>query len=361
MADRFFQGYVYQLQGSISRTFGVIKNKEIVSCSNQELIGHSKPVMKMNQKHLGDECFVIENDTYRIFYENSFVKYFIFVEGADTAARDYVTILSTCFTAMNSYFEKKYDRHLFYKNMFLENYLREDINVHANMLKIPLLKARVVFLLRFPKVETGWDLSGLAARMEKPEKYEIMMMTETDVVLIAETGTNISHNELEEMGEVFRQRAFELFQCRPVVGIGSVVIDIRQLTESYRESLYVQELLYLFEGKRNVIDYNRLGIKRLIYQLPLPLCEKYLREVFVKGSFESLETETMETVNCFFKNNLNVSETARQLFIHRNTLMYRLEKVKKLTGLDLRIFDQAIIFKLAIVIYRHFKYKERLQ
>lgn len=358
MADRFFQGYVYQLQGSIPRTFGIIKNKEIVSCSNQEMIGRSKSLTLMNQKHVGDECFITENDTYRIFYENSFVKYFVFVEGTDAVAGDYATILSVCFTGMNFYFEKKYNRHLFYKNMFLENYLAEDINVHANMLKIPLLKARVVFLLRFSQAEAGWDLSRLTQQMEKPQKYEIMTMTETDVVLIAETGTNISPEELARMGETFRQAALKLFQAQPVVGIGSVVIDIRQLTESYREALYALELLYLFEGKRNVIDYNRLGIKRLIYQLPLPVCEKYLHEVFIKGSFESLETETMETVDCFFKNNLNVSETARQLFIHRNTLMYRLEKVKKLTGLDLRIFDHAIIFKLAVVIQRHMKYKE---
>ena len=134
--------------------------------------------------------------------------------------------------------------------------------------------------------------------------------------------------------------------------------DIRQLTESYKESLYVLALLYLFEDGTTVIHYNHLGINRLIYQLPLPLCERYLNEVFIKGSFASLEEETLETVKCFFSNDLNVSETARQLFIHRNTLMYRLEKIKRLTGLDIRIFDQAIIFKLAMVIYRHVKYKE---
>ena len=358
MADRFFQGYVYQLQGSIPRTFGVLHNGEIVSCSNQELIGQCKPPAQSDRRHAGEDCFVIKNDTYRVFYKNSFVTYMVFVEGVDSAAEDYATILAVCFTGMKSYFEEKYNRSLFYKNLFLENYLPEDIGVRASMLRIAVMKARAVFLLRFPRIDGGWDLSSLTKRMEKPEKYELVAMTETDAIVIAETGTNISHRDLEALGTVFQQAAFELFGCRPIVGIGSVVIDIRQLADSYRESLYVLALIYLFEGKRTVIDYNHLGINRLIYQLPLPLCEKYLNEVFLRGGFESLETETMDTVDCFFKNNLNVSETARQLFIHRNTLMYRLEKVKKLTGLDLRVFDHAIIFKLAVVIHRHLKYKE---
>ena len=357
MADRFFQGYVYQLQGSIPRTFGVIDNKEIVSCSNQELIGNRNSFQLMSFRAAENECFFAGNNTYRIFYENSFVKFAVFVEGTDQVAREYATILSVCFTGMKSYFEEKYNRHLFYKNLFLENILPEDINVRANMMKIPLLKPRAVFLLRFPKTDAKWDLSLLLSGMEKPGKYEIFSMTETDVILIAETRSNTSREELDDMGFYFRKAASELFGSPPVVGIGSIVADIRKLAESYKESVYVLTLLYLLEEKTSVVNYNRLGINRLIYQLPLPLCEAYLKEVFVKGSFQTLEEETLETVKCFFGNNLNVSETARQLFIHRNTLMYRLEKVKKLTGLDVRIFDHAVIFKLAMVIHRHVEYK----
>lgn len=172
MADRFFQGYVYQLQGSISRTFGVIDNKEIVSCSNQEMIGNRNSFNLMSWRSLENECFVVGNNTYRIFYENNFVKFAVFVEGADKTAEEYATILSVCFTGMKSYFEEKYDRHLFYKNLFLENILPEDINVRANMLKIPLLKPRVVFLLRFPRVDPKWDLGMLLSGEEKPGKYE---------------------------------------------------------------------------------------------------------------------------------------------------------------------------------------------
>lgn len=358
MADRFFQGYVYQLQNSISRTFGVIDNREIISCSNQELIGQKNTFNLMSRTNEENDGFIAGKNTYRIFYENSLVKFAVFVEGIDKEAKDYATILSVCFTGMKSYFEEKYNRHLFYKNLFLENILSEDVNVRANMLKIHLLKPRAVFLLRFEHVDAQWELNHLFLAMDRPGKYEILSMTETDVIIIAEVRSNTSREDLENMGAYFQKKAEELFGVLPVVGIGSIVTDIRQLTESYKESLYVLELLYLFEDGTTVLHYNHLGINRLVYQLPLPLCERYLNEVFIKGSFASLEEETLETVKCFFSNDLNVSETARQLFIHRNTLMYRLEKIKRLTGLDIRIFDQAIIFKLAMVIYRHVKYKE---
>lgn len=358
MADRFFQGYVYQLQERIPRTFGVINNNEIVSCSNQEMIGAKTAFDLMKVERSEGKCFVVGETTYCIFYENAFIKFAVFVYGKDKTAEDYATILAVCFTSMKSYFEEKFDQHIFYKNMFLENILEEDIYVRANMLKISVLKPRVVFLLRFPYVNSQWNLNEFLLSMDKPSKYEMFTMTETDIVLIAETKSNSSREEVSKMGKLFQKKAQELFGAVPVVGIGSIVTDIRQLSDSYKESLYVLALLYLFEGKQTVINYNSLGINRLIYQLPLSLCESYLKEVFIKGSFETIELEVLDTVNCFFENNLNVSETARQMYVHRNTLMYRLEKIKKLTGLDVRVFDEAMIFKLAMVIYKHVKYKK---
>lgn len=358
MADRFFQGYVYQLQGSIPRMFGVIDNKEIVSCSNQEMIGQKNSFDLMKKQNGENDCFFVKDMTYRIFYENSFVKFAAFVEGKDKEAQNYATILAVCFTGTKAYLEEKYDRALFYKNLFLENIHGEDVNVRASILKIVLIKPRAVFLLRFQKADPNWNLNSLLAGEERPEKYEVFPMTETDILLIAETRSNTGWETLEEMGYRFREIAGTEFGQLPVVGIGSVVTDIRQLAESYKESLYMLSLLYLFQKGETVISYNHLGINRLIYQMPVSLCESYLREVFIKGGFDSFEPETLETINCFFENNLNVSETARQLFIHRNTLMYRLKKVKKLTGLDIRVFDDAIIFKLAMVIYRHLEYKK---
>ena len=358
MADRFFQGYVYQLQESIPRTFGVTDSKEIVSCSNQEWIGQRNSFNLMEQNVEENESFIVNENTYRVFYQNHLVRFAVFVEGTDQVAEDYVTILAVCFTGMKPYFEEKYNRPLFYKNLFLENILPEDIHVRANMLKIHLLKPRTVFLLRFQKTDASWDWNALLQGLEKPARYEVFSMTETDILVIAEVRSNTTREELDELGEYFQQSAEQLYGENPAVGIGEIVTDIRQLSDSYKQCVYALALLYLFEEKSSVINYAHLGINRLIYQLPLPLCERYLREVFIKGSFEQMEAETLDTIQCFFENNLNVSETARQLYIHRNTLMYRIEKVRKFTGLDVRNFDQAIIFKLAMVIHKHVKYKE---
>jgi ABC-type sugar transport system permease subunit len=109
----------------------------------------------------------------------------------------------------------------------------------------------------------------------------------------------------------------------------------------------------IFESEKNIVDYNHLGIGRLIYQLPTTLCRLFLNEVFREGVFETIDSETMITIQKFFENNLNVSETSRQLFIHRNTLVYRLDKIQKITGMDLRKFDDAIYFKVAMMVKRY--------
>jgi carbohydrate diacid regulator len=137
------------------------------------------------------------------------------------------------------------------------------------------------------------------------------------------------------------------------IGIGTVVDNIREIGRSFKEAQTALQIGEIFESEKNIIDYNKLGIGRLIYQLPPTLCRLFLKEVFKDGAFEALDSETMNTIVKFFENNLNVSETSRQLFVHRNTLVYRLDKIQKITGLDLRLFDDAIIFKVAILVKKY--------
>ena len=138
-----------------------------------------------------------------------------------------------------------------------------------------------------------------------------------------------------------------------IVGVGTVAANIDELNNAYKEAQIALEVGKVFEEGKDVLNYDSLGIGRLIYQLPIKLCELFLQEVFKKGSIASLDDETILTINKFFENDLNVSETSRQLFVHRNTLVYRLEKIMKLTGLDLRKFDQAIVFKVAMMVYKY--------
>ena len=143
------------------------------------------------------------------------------------------------------------------------------------------------------------------------------------------------------------------FYTRATVGIGTAVVGVKDLARSFKEAQVALEVGKVFDTDKVIVSYDNLGIARLIYQLPTTLCETFLREVFKRGSIESLDQETLFTIQKFFENNLNVSETSRKLFVHRNTLVYRLEKIKKLTGLDLREFDHAIVFKIALMVKKY--------
>ena len=143
------------------------------------------------------------------------------------------------------------------------------------------------------------------------------------------------------------------FYTHAVVGIGTCVTGIKDLARSFKEAQVALEVGKVFDIEKSITNYDNLGIARLIYQLPTTLCEMFLKEVFKKSSMDALDQETLFTIQKFFENNLNVSETSRKLFVHRNTLVYRLEKIRKLTGLDLREFDHAIVFKVALMVKKY--------
>ena len=188
-----------------------------------------------------------------------------------------------------------------------------------------------------------------------PDKQKdfVFNISETDIVLVKEVKAGVDGKDLEKLARSIVDTLGGEFYTKAQVGIGSVITGIKDLARSFREAQAALEVGKVFDTERLIVSYDNLGIARIIYQLPTTLCEQYLREVFKKGSIESLDHETLFTIQKFFENNLNVSETSRKLFVHRNTLVYRLEKIKKLTGLDLREFDHAIIFKVALMVKKY--------
>ena len=144
------------------------------------------------------------------------------------------------------------------------------------------------------------------------------------------------------------------------ISIGTVVSDLKDVSRSYKEAKMALEVGKIFETEKHIVNYERLGIGRLIYQLPLPLCRMFIKEVLHGLTIDDFDDETLATVNKFFENNLNVSETSRQLYIHRNTLVYRLDKLQKMTGLDLRNFDDAIIFKITLMVSKYMIYMDKM-
>ena len=188
-----------------------------------------------------------------------------------------------------------------------------------------------------------------------PDKNKdfVININETDIALIKEIRSGIESKDLEKLARSIVDTLSSEFYTQATVGIGTVVEGIKDLARSFKEAQVALEVGKVFDTERYIVNYENLGIGRLIYQLPTTLCEMFLKEVFKKGSIDSLDQETLFTIQRFFENNLNVSETSRKLFVHRNTLVYRLEKIKKLTGLDLREFDDAITFKVALMVKKY--------
>ena len=190
-----------------------------------------------------------------------------------------------------------------------------------------------------------------------PEKNKdfVISINETDIVLVKEIRPDTESKDLEKLARSIVDTLGSEFYTHATIGIGMMVESIKDLARSFKEAQVALEVGKVFDTEKTIVSYDNLGIARLIYQLPTTLCEMFLSEVFKRGSIESLDQETLFTIQRFFENNLNVSETSRKLFVHRNTLVYRLEKIKRLTGLDLREFDDAIVFKVALMVQKYLK------
>ena len=239
------------------------------------------------------------------------------------------------------------------KNVVLDNILPGDIYAKARELHFVSDVQRVVLLVR---VTSGNDISAydvVSGLFPDKQKDFVFNISETDTVLVKEIKPDNNTRDMEKLAASIVDTLQGDHYIKAVVGIGTPIGNIKDLASSFKEAQIAMEVGKVFDTERHVITYDHLGIARLIYQLPTTLCEAFLREVFKQESIDSLDAETLFTIQRFFENNLNVSETSRGLFVHRNTLVYRLEKIKKLTGLDLREFDDAIVFKVALMVKKY--------
>ena len=190
------------------------------------------------------------------------------------------------------------------------------------------------------------------------QKDFVISVSETDIVVIKEVPLGTDGKELYKLAASIEQKLSDETDVSTVIGIGTPAKHLRELADRYKEAQVAIDVGKVFDTDKTIINYENLGIGRLIYQLPTTLCEMFLAEVFKKNPIDSLDEETLYTIKKFFENNLNVSETSRKMFVHRNTLVYRLEKIKKLTGLDLREFDHAIVFKVALMVKKYLSSQE---
>lgn len=353
MSNRLFQGVVHQMRDTIGRVIGVIdENATVVACSELSRIGTSNDFfsIELGESH---DIFIRDGYTYKPFGVHVKPDYAVFVEGTDEIAGKYASILAVSLSSIKQYYDEKYDRNNFIKNIILDNVLPGDISVKSRELHFNADISRVVFLI---SIVTTNDVSAYDVIQNLfPDKNKdfVFNITESDIVLVKEIKNNIDVKDLEKLARSISDTLQTEFFTRVNVGIGTPVMGVKGLARSFKEAQMAIEVGKVFDTEKNIVSYDNLGIARLIYHLPTTLCETFLKEVFKKGSIDSLDHETLFTIQRFFENNLNVSETSRKLFVHRNTLVYRLDKIKKLTGLDLRQFDHAIIFKIALMVRKY--------
>ena len=353
MSNRLFQGIVHQMKDAIDRVIGVVdETSVIIACSELGRIGEVNE--NINAETLSATVpFVINGCTYKSFGNSARAEYAVFVSGSDEIAQKYVQLLSVSLASIKQYYDEKYDRSNFVKNVILDNILPGDIYIKARELHFNNDVTRVCMLI---KITSKTDVSAYDIIQNLfPDKNKdfVININETDIALVKEIKSNIDGKDLEKLASSIVDTLSSEFYTHCSIGIGTSVTGVKDLAHSFKEAQVALEVGKVFDTERTIISYDNLGIARLVYQLPTTLCDMFLREVFKRGSIDTLDQETLFTIQKFFENNLNVSETSRKLFVHRNTLVYRLEKIKKLTGLDLREFEDAIVFKVALMVKKY--------
>ncbi len=360
MSNSVFQSVILQLKDVSDRVFGVIDTEgSVISCTDVSLLGERWPDAALKVANAPEGVVTFGQKSFKAIVSNAnFFEYAVFCTGSDEVAKASCVMAHIALNDAKVFYEEKHDRGTFVKNIIMDNILPGDIYIRAKELHFSTDAPRAVFLVRqvgHGDVATVDVLSGLF-----PDRQQdfVLSINETDVAVVKQITHSTTSEDLEKLAQTMEDTLKNELFVKTVIGFGTVAEHLRSLADSYKEAQTAIDVGKVFDTEKSIINYENLGIGRLIYQLPTTLCEIFLSEVFKKNSIDSLDQETLFTINKFFENNLNVSETSRKLFVHRNTLVYRLEKIKKLTGLDLRQFDHAIVFKVALMVRKYLSSRE---
>ena len=355
MSGRIFQNVVLQIKEATDRVVGVIDAEgTVISCSDLGLIGRKWPEYVECVNQADGAVISSEGRTFRALGGwGSRFDYAVFTMGDDEVGHTVCSMASVALNGAKSYYEEKHDRSSFIKNIISDNIMLSDIYMRAKELHVPPEVSRSVFVIRQLEGGDSALLDMIQGLFPDRQNDFVLSVGDSDVALIHQLPENGWEKEVQRVSVLLEETLRVGGEGHVVIGIGTVAQHLRDLAKSFKEAQIAIEVGKVFDTEKFVINYENLGIGRLIYQLPTTLCEMFLVEVFKKNPIDSLDQETLFTIHKFFENNLNVSETARKLFVHRNTLVYRLEKIKKLTGLDLREFDDAITFKVALMVKKY--------
>ena len=355
MSSKIFQTVITQMKDSLDRTVGVVDDQGfVVAASELAQIGSHQGDFRARELDGADHPLVLGNRTYYpLSFSGQTFDFAAFAEGTDAMSRMVCALAAVAFNEAKENYEEKHNKIAFLKNIISDNILPGDVYVRAKELHFVTDEPRTVLLVR--QLNNN-DVSAmeLLQRLFPDRQHDFVInINESDLVVIRGCRSTDSRAEIMKSASEIETALQEELGVRCVIGVSTEANHLRELADRYKEAQVAIEVGRVFETEKNIINYESLGLGRIIYQLPTTLCEMFLNEVFKKSPIETLDEDTIDTINRFFENNLNVSETSRKLYVHRNTLVYRLEKIKKITGLDLREFDHAIVFKVAMMVKQY--------
>lgn len=254
-------------------------------------------------------------------------------------------------------YRERFDKDNFIKNLLLDNLLLVDIYNRSKKLHVDINARRVVMIVETGEHKDGDAIDRVRSLFSGRTKDFVTAVDEHNIIVVKELLDQETYEDIRKTAAVIID-ALKDRDDRIRVSYGTIVGEIKEVSRSYKEAGMALDVGKIFFADKRIIAYSALGIGRLIYQLPIPLCKMFIKEIFDGKDLDDFDEETLSTINKFFENSLNVSETSRQLYIHRNTLVYRLDKLQKSTGLDLRVFEDAITFKIALMVVKYMKYME---
>ncbi len=361
ISNQILQSTIDGLKGITKRDITVMDVEGSVLATTEDIdIGSQIPTVP-DLIHSKAESMLIQGYQYFKVFDEHTVEYVVSIKGEDEDV--YKVGKITAFQIQNLLvaYKERFDKDNFIKNLLLDNMLLVDIYTRAKKLHIENNINRIVFL-----IESNNDRDTNSSVMDIirslfPAKTRdfITAVDENNIILVKDVSEDSQRGAMEKTAKSIVDTLSSEAMGRVRVALGSVVNDLKDISRSYKEAKMALEVGKIFYEDKLIINYNRLGIGRLIYQLPLSLCKMYIDEIFKDIKVGDFDEETLNTINKFFENSLNVSETSRQLYIHRNTLVYRLDKLQKNTGLDIRTFEDAITFKIALMVAKYMNYMEK--
>ena len=355
MSSRIFQNVVIQMKDSIDRTIGVVDDQGFVVASSElAMIGSRLDDFHLYEFDGSDQPVPTNVRTYcALSSPGAKFDYAAFTDGCDITSKTVCAVAAVAFNEAKNNYEEKHNKAAFVKNIISDNILPGDVYVRAKELHFVTDEPRVVLLVRQTENADVGAVEVIQRLFPEKQRDFVLNINETDVVVVKALPSANCPDDILKCAKNIERTLIEEMGVKCVIGVSTNAKHLRELADRYKEAQVAIEVGRVFEDEKTIIKYESLGLGRIIYQLPTTLCEMFLNEVFKKNPIETLDEDTLDTINRFFDNNLNVSETSRKLYVHRNTLVYRLEKIKTLTGLDLRELDHAIVFKVAMMIKKY--------